>query len=496
MERSARFIVAAHSFCLRAATRVNFSFMDKTAIQTYVNELWDKSIVPELMEYVRIPNKSPAFDREWQTHGYIDQVTKQFERWARSHAPEGARIEVVRLEGRTPVIVIDIPGKSSDCILLYGHLDKQPEMTGWREGLEPWKPVIEGDRLYGRGAADDGYAMFASLAAIGALWSKSVPHARCVVLIEACEESGSFDLPHYMEHLGDRLGKPSLVIGLDSGCGTYDQLWCTTSLRGLVGGTLTVEVLTEGVHSGASGMVADSFRIARQLISRIEDEKTGRIIPQEFYGSIPESRVRQAGVAAAALGDSIITDFPFAGGMSPVTTDLTELILNRDWRPALSIIGVEGMPAIGSAGNVLRPLTALKLSLRIPPGCDPKSANEKLKNLIEADPPYGAKVTFKPDWGAAGWNAPELAPWLARSLEQASRDFFGKPPAFMGLGGTIPFMSMLGERFPQAQFLITGVLGPHSNAHGPNEFLHIPAGKMLTGCVAQVIADHFKGETA
>jgi acetylornithine deacetylase/succinyl-diaminopimelate desuccinylase-like protein len=467
--------------------------MDKTAIQTYVNELWDKSIVPELMEYVRIPNKSPAFDREWQAHGYIDQVTQQFEKWVRSHAPEGARIEVVRLEGRTPVIVIDIPGKSSDCVLLYGHLDKQPEMTGWREGLEPWKPVIEGDRLYGRGAADDGYAMFASLAAIGALWSKSVPYARCVVLIEACEESGSFDLPHYIEHLGERLGKPSLVIGLDSGCGTYDQLWCTTSLRGLVGGTLTVEVLTEGVHSGASGMVADSFRIARQLISRLEDEKTGRIIPKEFYGPIPESRVRQAGVAAAALGDSIITDFPFAGGMSPVTTDLTELILNRDWRPALSVIGVEGMPAIGSAGNVLRPMTALKLSLRIPPGCDPKAANEKLKSLIEADPPYGAKVTFKPDWGAAGWNAPELAPWLARSLEQASRNFFGKPPAFMGLGGTIPFMSMLGERFPQAQFLITGVLGPHSNAHGPNEFLHIPAGKMLTGCVAQVIADHFEG---
>ncbi len=465
--------------------------MDKTAIQTYVSTLWDDSVVPELVEYVRIPNKSPAFDRDWQAHGYIDRVVERFERYARSQVLEGARVEVIRLEGRTPLLFIDIPGDSPDCVLLYGHLDKQPEMTGWRDGLEPWKPIIEGDRLYGRGAADDGYAMFSCLAALGALWSQSVPHARCIVLIEACEESGSFDLPHYIEHLGDRLGTPSLVIGLDSGCGTYDQLWCTTSLRGLVGGTLTVEILTEGVHSGASGMVADSFRIARRLLSRLEDETTGRILPEEFYCVIPESRVKQAGIAAAALGASIITDFPLAGGMNPVSADLTELILNRDWRPALSIIGADGLPTIGNAGNVLRPMTALKLSLRLPPNCDPKTANQKLQNLLEADPPYGSRVSFKPDWGAAGWNAPELAPWLARSLDEASRSFFGKPPAYQGLGGTIPFMSMLGERFPQAQFLITGVLGPHSNAHGPNEFLHIPAGKKLTACVAQVIADHF-----
>lgn len=470
--------------------------MDSTAIQTYVNNLWDKSILPELVEYIRIPNKSPAFDADWQAHGYIDRVVERFERWARNHALKGARVEIVRLERRTPVLLIDIPGESTDCVLLYGHLDKQPEMAGWRAGLDAWKPVIEDDRLYGRGAADDGYAMFACLAAIGALHAQGIAHARCVVLIEACEESGSFDLPHYIEHLADRIGRPSLVIGLDSGCGNYDQLWCTTSLRGLVGGTLKVEVLTEGVHSGASGMVADSFRIARQLLSRIEDETTGRILPAEFYGPIPESRVKQAAVAAAALGDSIIKEFPFAGSTGPVTRDLTELILNRDWRPALSIIGAEGLPPPGSAGNVLRPMTVLKLSLRLPPTCDPKVATQKLQSLLEADPPYAAKVSFKADWGAAGWNSPELAPWLAHSLDQASRSFFGKPPAFMGLGGTIPFMSMLGERFPQAQFLITGVLGPHSNAHGPNEFLHVPTGRKLTSCVAQVIADHFRNGKA
>jgi len=470
--------------------------MDTKAIRTYVDGLWDKSILPELAEYIRIPNKSPAFDPDWQAHGYIDRAAAQFERWARSQALAGMRLEVVRIEGRTPVLFIDIPGNSPDTILLYGHLDKQPEMSGWNEGLDPWQPVIRGDRLYGRGAADDGYALFAGLAAIGALQRNAIPHARCVVLIEACEESGSFDLPHYIDSLADRIGQPNFVIGLDSGCGNYDQLWCTTSLRGLVGGTLTVEILTEGVHSGASGIVPDSFRILRQLLSRIEDPATGRVLPAEFYGPIPAERVTQAAVAAAALGGSIHQEFPFTSGAGPVSTDLTELILNRDWRPALAIIGADGLPPIGQAGNVLRPLTAVKLSLRLPPTCDPKAATQKLKTLLEETPPYGARVSFKPDWGAAGWNAPELAPWLARSLDEASQSCFGKPPAYMGLGGTIPFMSMLGERFPQAQFLITGVLGPHANAHGPNEFLHIPTAKKLTGCVAQVIADHYQRGTA
>jgi acetylornithine deacetylase/succinyl-diaminopimelate desuccinylase-like protein len=322
------------------------------------------------------------------------------------------------------------------------------------------------------------------------LQAQGIAHARCVVLIEACEESGSFDLPHYIERLADRIGRPSLVIGLDSGCGNYDQLWCTTSLRGLVGGTLSVEILTEGVHSGASGIVPDSFRIVRQLLSRLEDETTGKVIPPDFHVPIPDARVKQAAVAAAALGDSIYLEFPFVEGARAATTNLAELILNRDWRPALAVIGADGLPQIGNAGNVLRPATAVKLSLRIPPTCDPTVAAQKLKSLLEANPPNGAKVNFKSDWGAGGWNAPELAPWLAQSLEDSSRAWFGQPAAYMGIGGTIPFMSMLGERFPDAQFLITGVLGPHSNAHGPNEFLHIPTARNLTCCVAQVLADH------
>src|SRR5581483_8336779 len=338
--------------------------MSSASISDYIDSVWRQSVVPELMEYVRIPNKSPAFDKEWREHGFIDQVVARLEAWAKRQPIKGIQVEVQRVEKRTPLILIDIPGASDDVVLLYGHLDKQPEMTGWRDGLGPWTPVIEGDRLYGRGAADDGYAMFACLTAIAALEAAAVAHARCVIIIEACEESGSFDLPHHIERLGERLGQPSLVIGLDSGCGNYERLWCTTSLRGLAGGTLRVEVLTEGIHSGASGIVPDSFRIARLLLNRIEDEKTGRILVPEYHVEIPPARIREAQTAAELLRDSIQTEFPLVEGARPVSDDAAELILNRDWRPALSIIGQDGLPQIGSAGNVLRPSTALKLSLR------------------------------------------------------------------------------------------------------------------------------------
>jgi acetylornithine deacetylase/succinyl-diaminopimelate desuccinylase-like protein len=167
------------------------------------------------------------------------------------------------------------------------------------------------------------------------------------------------------------------------------------------------------------------------------------------------------------------------------------MLLNRTWRPALSITGIDGVPSLSDAGNVLRPMTAAKISLRIPPGVDADHATASLKEILERDPPYGASVTFKGEMGADGWAAPDLSPWLETATDEASRTFFGKPAMYMGEGGSIPFMGMLGERFPEAQFLITGVLGPGSNAHGPNEFLDIPTGKRLTACVARVLEDHY-----
>ena len=467
--------------------------LDIAKARKFVDQCWGDEVVPTLFEYIKIPNKSPSFDPDWAAHGFMEEAVALFESWARAKLSflPGASLEVVRLPERTPVIVIDVPGEGTDTVLLYGHLDKQPEMVGWAEGYGPWIPRLEGDKLHGRGGADDGYAMFGALSALMALREQAVPHARCVVLIEACEESGSYDLPYYVDHLAQRIGSPSLVVCLDSGCGNYDQLWLTTSLRGLVSGELKVRVLTEGVHSGyASGVVPSSFRILRQLLSRLEDEETGAVRPSELYAQIPAERVAQARRAAAALGDKVFTEYPFAPGMSPASDDLTELVLNRTWRPQLAMTGIAGLPLPIDAGNVLLPFTEAKLSLRLPPTLDPDAANNSVRTLLGKDPPYGAQIEYQPGPSAAGWNAPDLLPWLEQSLARASEAAFGAPPAYIGEGGSIPFMAMLGEKFPHAQFVVTGVLGPHSNAHGPNEFLHIPTGKRVSLVIAQLLADH------
>jgi acetylornithine deacetylase/succinyl-diaminopimelate desuccinylase-like protein len=470
--------------------------IDATATRTYVQRVWDESIVPALTEYVRIPAKSPHFDAKWKEHGHIDRAVALLEDWSVKRAIEGLRLDVVRLPGRTPGILIDVPGASDEIVLLYGHCDKQPEMVGWAEGLGPWIPARKGDRLFGRGVGDDGYATFSALTAIEALQAARVPHARCIVLIEACEESGSYDLPAYMDALASRIGTPSLVVCLDSGCGNYEQLWVTTALRGIVNGELTVQVLEEGVHSGAaSGIVPSSFRIMRQLLSRLEDEVTGEIRPRDFHVDIPRERVEQARAVAQVLGKDVIAKYPFVPGMRPVADDAVELLLNNTWRPALAITGAAGLPLPADGGNVLRPETTVKLSLRVPPTCDAERAARALKELLEEDPPYGAKVTYKGD-GSNGWDAPPTQPWLLESAARASKAYFGKGAMYLGIGGSIPFMSMLGERFPKAQFLITGVMGPGSNAHGPNEFLDLPTGAKVTACVAQVLADHYRAAKA
>ncbi len=465
--------------------------MDRETTSKFVNAMWDDSIIPQLSEYIAVPNKSPTFDPDWEQHGYMDQAIAMLERWCREQPIKGMKVEVVKLKGRTPLLFIEVPGSSDDVVLLYGHYDKQPEFSGWADGLEPWKAVIRDGKLYGRGGADDGYAVFGSLTAIRALQEQGKAHARCVIVIEGCEESGSFDLPHYIEMLEDRIGKPSLVVCLDAECGNYDQFWCTTSLRGNLVGTLTAEVLTEGVHSGAaSGIVPSSFRILRQLLSRIESEVDGKLIVEELYSDIPEARLQQAQLAADVLQDSVFRKFPWADDKGTPAESPYELLLNNTWRPTLSITGADGLPSIGNAGNVLLPKTTLKLSFRLPPSCDPDKAAAAVKKVLDADPPPFSKTGFKVESAMGGWNAPPIADWLADSMQRASNDYFDKPSMYMGTGGSIPFMGMLGEKFPEAQFLVTGLLGPNSNAHGPNEFLHIETGKRLTCCVAQVLEDH------
>jgi acetylornithine deacetylase/succinyl-diaminopimelate desuccinylase-like protein len=469
----------------------------------YAARAWDEEIVPRLEDYIEIPAKSPMFDADWQRHGYLDRVVCDAAGWIESRKVEGLTLEVVRLEGRTPVIFFEVPATragSAQTVVMYGHLDKQPEFNGWRNDLGPWTPKLDDEgRLYGRGGADDGYAVYAIVTAIEALKAQRLPHPRIVGLIESCEESGSVDLPAYVDALRPRLGDVGLVVCLDSGCGSYDQLWLTTSLRGLVSGVLKVEVLSEGVHSGdSSGLVPSSFRVMRQVLDRLEDSRTGRLLPEAFHCEIPGVRREQALATAAILGDLVWKRFPWACGDDgsaalPTTTDPAEALIARTWRPTLSVVGAEGFPALRDAGNVLRPYTAFKLSLRLPPLVDGNEAALKLKALLEDNAPYNAKVTFHPDgragaYGATGWNAPELQPWLEDALRAASNAQYGAPCGYIGQGGTIPLMSMLQRGFPQAQMMVCGVLGPKSNAHGPNEFLHVPYAKRLTAAVAQVVA--------
>ena len=478
--------------------------LDVNTAQAEIDRTWDDDIVARLSDYIEIPAKSPAFDADWAAHGHIETVLQHAAAWVEAQRVEGLKLEVIRLPGRTPVLFFEVPrrGTASDAtVLMYGHLDKQPEFNGWRSDLGPWTPKYEDGRLYGRGGADDGYAVYAAITAIRALHSQHVAHPRIVGLIETCEESGSHDLLPYIDALrapgADRLGDVALVVCLDSGAGNYDQLWLTTSLRGMASGVLRVEVLTEGVHSGdASGLVPSSFRIMRQVLDRLEDSATGRLLPASFHCEVPPERLAQARQTAAILGDEIYKRFPWAshdcgGSMQtvlPTTTDPVQALLNRTWMPTLSVTGVDGLPAFKDAGNVLRPFTAFKLSLRLPPLIEADAAVRQLKALLEDNAPYQAKVTFESGGGANGWNAPPTAGWFETALNDASQAHFGAPCATIGQGGTIPLMNLLQRGFPQAQMMVVGVLGPRSNAHGPNEFLHVPYAKRLTAAVAQVIS--------
>ncbi len=470
------------------------TILDPTTVSDNANASWD-GILPVLHDYIAIPNVSLEIDPQWRENGYMAQAVDLITEWCRARPIPGMTLEVMELPGRTPMVVIEIPATDAaaptdDTVLLYGHLDKQPEMEGWRDDLGPWTPVLEGDRLYGRGGADDGYAAFASLAAIEAVHAAKGAHARCIVLIEASEESGSPDLPAYIDALDDRIGTPSLVVCLDSGCIDYDRMWVTTSLRGMVMGKLTVDIVTEGLHSGdVSGMVPSSFRIARSLLERIEDSATGEILLPELSVEIPEHRLAEAAATAEEIG-AIADRYPFVDGAGPTSADPAEQLLSRTWRPALSVVGADGLPPASRAGNVLRPSTTLKLSFRLPPTADAAAAAEAVTRALEADPPYGARVTFSDVESAAGWNAPETAPWLSTALDTASNASFGAGARSFGEGGSIPFMGMLGEKFPDAQFVITGVLGPDANAHGPNEYLHVPTARKLTMAVAHLLDAH------
>ena len=462
--------------------------MNSEKLQQDISMFWDNQILPTIIEYIKFPNKSPVFDPDWEANGYMDQVVDLASEWVNNHKPDNSTLNIYKEAGRTPLMILDVPGNSDGTVLMYGHLDKQPEMEGWAEGLDPWKPVLKDDKLYGRGGADDGYAIFASVCTVNALLDQGISLPRIVILIECSEESGSPDLPFYMDHCADVIGSPDLVICLDSGAGNYEQFWTTTSLRGLIGCTLRVDILKEGIHSGGgSGIAPSSFRLVRELLSRLEDEDTGHIIVENLKVEIPEYRIKEIKAMVNVLGDEVYNTLPWVAGAGPITNDKVEMVMNNTWLPMLSVVAADGLPGVKDGGNVLRPYTTIKLSLRIPPTLDANAAQNIVEELFTSNPPYGAAVSMEFEEPATGWEAPPLAQWLDDAIQHASETVYSKPALAMGEGGTIPFMSMLGEKFPEAQFVITGVLGPYSNAHGPNEFLHIPYAKKLTACVGMII---------
>ncbi len=453
---------------------------------------FERDALPTLWAYGEIPAISPAYDPDWQAAGHLTRAVDLLASWARTRELANASVRVQEIPGRTPVLLVDVPAtaNTTGTVVLYGHLDKQPPLGDWSEGLAPFAPVRRDNRVFGRGLADDGYATFAALSALEDLERRGVPHARCVVLIEASEESGSPDLLAHLDRLSDDLGDVELLICLDSGAITYDRLWVTTSLRGNLIAHLRVDVLERGQHSGtASGVVPSSFRIARQLLDRVEDARTGEILIPELHGDIPPSHRQAAQGLTAEFGDVAGDEQPTIAGLELMGVDATDRVLRRTFAPTLSVTGVGGMPLVENAGNVLRPYTELVLSLRLPPNVSGEVAADAVTRVLTTDNPSHARVTVTTS-PATGWLAPELSPWLATALADASQATFGRPVGFCGEGGTIPFLAQLGERYPSVQFVATGVLGPGSNAHGIDEMLDLDTVVHVTNAVAHIVAEH------
>ena len=454
----------------------------------------DTDLVELLERYLTIACLSPDFTDASSPSAEIDQAIALFARWAGERQLVGAKISVQRLEGRTPALVIDIPSTAPEAtgtVLLYGHLDKQPPLGDWSDGLDPFVPVRRGDLLYGRGAADDGYALPAALLAIEAADAAGLPRGRCVVLIEASEESGSPDLAAHLDILLPSCGDVDLVICLDSGALDFDRIWITTSLRGNVVATVRVTVLDQGVHSGeASGVIPSSFRLMRQLLDRIEDPQTGELLLDTVNIAPPAHVMADAAVVDAELNDPLGRHFPARPGLELMGRDGTDRLLRQSWAATLSVVGADGLPPSAVAGNVLRSSTTLKLSLRTPPSANVEAVASELLAVLTAHPPSGADVSVSLQQPAEGWVAPETAPWLLDALDEGSRAGFGGRPGFLGEGGSIPFLAALEERLGAAQFLVTGVLGPGSNAHGPDESLHLPSAANVAITLVSVLAAH------
>ena len=464
--------------------------VDLDSMAENADRIWEESILPSLSEFIEIHALSPMFEPNWDELGELQATLDLFCSWLDNQGLQGMSYNVHRIANHSPVLLVTIEGTGSGEVLFYSHLDKQPSRPHlWSEGLHPLKAVRREPFLYGRGSVDDGYGGYLCVTAIRLLQEAGIPHPKATFLIETCEESGSYDLPPYLDELTEDLGNPDLVVVLDSGGPSYEHIWVTEALRGLVARNLSVRVSHEGVHSGmAGGAIPSSFRIQRMLLDRIENSQTGEVLIPEMHVEISDNIIQQATALAEVLGDELWSSLPTVETLESQSKDASEMLLDINWRPALSVIGADGIPSVQSAGNVLRTNTDLKISFRIPPGVNAEEVQDVVKQILEENPPYGAEVTYNPTEPADGFHAPPLHEGIASALESTSLHLTGKPPMSTWIGGTIPFMAMIQNKYPNACFLCTGSSGPGNNAHGPDEKLHIPHSKRVNVALAAAIA--------
>lgn len=462
-----------------------------TSVHQYIADAWKGDTLEALKDFIRIPAKSRAFDSDWEKNGFLMKALEGAAAWGRKHFPNGV-FEIEHAPGVTPALFVDIPathGHTGRSAFFYGHFDKQPETVGWDENKGPWTPIVENGRLYGRGTSDDGYSFYAALTAVKALEKADIAHPRIVGIFETDEESGSRDLPYYLQTLAPRIGSPAFLGILDLSLCDYSRIWLTQSLRGVVSFKLTVQVLSSPVHSGiCSGLVPSSFAVMRELLDRLEDAKTGRVKLESFWSTMPQRHEKALACEAKLLGDKTWASFPYAGSAQPRTTEPLEAIRRTAWMPSLSILGADGLPSCSQASALLRPSTSLLLSFRIPPYVDAQAALAEAEAVLLANPPSNAVITLTDKRAESGFDSPELAPWLQKAVDGASTALFGASSERIFEGATIGTMGAFRKNFPNSPFLNTGVLGTEEHAHAPNESLHLAYVEKLTEALAGIVA--------
>ena len=460
--------------------------MDKKSFEKYIEKMFTYNMIPNLMNFIRIPNLSPAYDYEWNTNGLLLKAANLIIAYAKSLEIKNAQINLIQDKGYSPLIFIEIPASRPNdnrTVLLYAHFDKQPHGTGWDDDKGPTKPVIQNGRLYGRGSADDGYASFSMLTAIKACQEHNCPLPRICLIFEGAEESTDEHLTYYFNKLLPIIGENVIAfIPLDSGCADYDRLWITNSLRGVCDYEINIQTLDNNISFGpeASGRIAENLFILRKAIDAVMDTSTGDVKIEEFYvKDIPEEIQEEMDKEIEIVGEQFFKEIPLYEGVKPLKTDIKEAMINNRWKPTCSILGIDNCPKIEDNGFGVKKSITVKMSMRLPPGIDSHAALEALKKVVKENIYFDAKVKFLSAEVADGWKLTNFSEKTKNVLNKASKEYFGNELVFKGMGGSIPFITYFQTKYPNADVICTGILGADCFEHGPNENLHLEACKKM-----------------